>query len=99
MHAILALQKAAHLRDGAPSLGKRIDWLNRCIGLLVDYSDEIEQALNADFGARSIEATRFTDVAGSIGPLKFARANVAKWMKTEKRKTTPAILALFGAKA
>jgi coniferyl-aldehyde dehydrogenase len=99
MQAILALQKAAHLRDGAPSLAKRIDWLNRCIGLLVDYSDEIEQALNADFGARSIEATRFTDVAGSIGPLKFARANVAKWMKTEKRKTTPAILALFGAKA
>jgi len=99
MNAILARQKAAHLRDGAPSLAKRIDWLNRCIGLLVDYSDEIEQALNADFGARSIEATRFTDVAGSIGPLKFARANVAKWMKTEKRKTTPAILALFGAKA
>jgi len=99
MNAILARQKAAHLRDGAPSLEKRIDWLNRCIGLLVDYSDEIEQALNADFGARSIEATRFTDVAGSIGPLKFARANVAKWMKTQKRKTTPAILALFGAKA
>jgi len=99
MQTILAKQKAAHLRDGAPSLVKRIEWLDRCIGLLVDYSTEIEQALIADFGARSADATRFTDVAGSIGPLKHAKAHLAKWMKTEKRKTTPAILGLFGAKA
>ena len=99
MRDILAKQKAAHLRDGAPSLAKRIDWLDRCIGLLVDYSTEIEQALMADFGARSADATRFTDVAGSIGPLKHAKAHVAKWMKTEKHKTSPAILGLFGAKA
>ena len=80
MQAILAKQKAAHLRDGAPSIAKRIEWLDRCIGLLVDYSTEIEQALIADFGARSADATRFTDVAGSIGPLKHAKAHLAKWM-------------------
>ena len=99
MQAILDAQKAAHLRDGAPSLQRRIDWLNRCIGLMVDNATEIEQALNADFGARSAEATRLTDIAGSIGPLKYARDHVAKWMKGEKRKTTPAILGLLGAKA
>jgi coniferyl-aldehyde dehydrogenase len=99
MQQILAKQKAAHLRDGAPSLAKRIAWLDSCIGLLVDHASEIEQALIADFGARSADATRFTDVAGSIGPLKHAKAHLAKWMKTEKRKTTPAILGLFGARA
>ena len=96
---ILARQKAAHLRDGPPSAEKRIDWLNRCIGLLVDHSDEIAEALNADFGARSKDATGLTDIAGSIGPLKHARDNLRQWMKPEKRKTTPAILGLFGAKA
>ncbi|MFT4251129.1 MAG: aldehyde dehydrogenase family protein, partial [Caulobacter sp.] len=96
---VLQRQKAAHLRDGAPSAERRIDWLNRCIGLLVDHQDEIAKAVSDDFGVRSKEATALTDVAGSIGPLKFARDHLRQWMKTEKRRTTPALLGLFGAKA
>jgi len=99
MQALLAKQKAAHLRDGAPSPEKRIERLDRCVGLLVDHRAEIEEALNQDFGARSREATAFTDVASSIGPLQHAKANLKPWMKTERRKTSPALLALFGAKA
>ena len=99
MQKILERQKAAHLRDGAPSAEVRIDRINRCIGLLVDYQGEIEEAVNADFGSRSKEATAFTDVASSIGALKYAREKLKEWMKPEKRKTTPAILGLFGAKA
>ena len=99
MQDILARQKAAHLRDGAPPAEVRIDRINRCIRLLIDNRRTIEDALNADFGSRSREATAFTDVAGSIGPLKHARAHLAKWMRPEKRRTTPALLGLFGAKA
>src|SRR5277367_22874 len=99
MKALLAKQKAAHLRDGEPTAGKRIERLDRCIGLLIDNRTAIEDALNTDFGSRSREATAFTDVAASIGPLKHAKENLKKWMKTEKRKTTPALLGLFGAKA
>jgi len=99
MQALLSRQKAAQLRDGAPSAEKRIERLERCIGLLVDNRKAIEAALNEDFGARSAEATAFTDVAASIGPLAHAKANVRAWMKTERRKTSPALLGLFGAKA
>ena len=99
MHTLLERQKAAHLRNGAPSAEQRIERIDRCIGLLVDFRTEIEEALNADFGARSKEATAFTDVASSIGTLKHAKAHVKAWMKPEKRKTTPALLGLFGAKA
>ncbi|MET3528205.1 coniferyl aldehyde dehydrogenase [Phenylobacterium koreense] len=99
MNALLARQKAAHLRDGEPSAQKRIDRIDRAIALLVDHSAEIQDAVNADFGSRSPEATAFTDVAGSIGPLKHAREHVAKWMRPERRKPSPAILGLFGAKA
>ena len=99
MMGILDRQKAAHLRDGAPSAEKRIERIDRCIGLLVDNARAIEDALNADFGNRSREATQLTDVAGSIGPLKHAKAHLKSWMKGEKRKTSPAILGLFGAKA
>ena len=99
MLAILDRQKAAHIRDGAPSAEKRVEWLDRCIGLLIDHATEIQDALNTDFGNRSREASLLTDISGSIGPLKFAKENLRKWMKTQKRKTTPAILGLFGAKA
>lgn len=99
MQDILNRQKAAHLRDGAPTAEQRIERIDRCIGLLVDNASAIEDALNTDFGNRSREATQLTDIAGSIGPLKHARDNLRKWMKGEKRKTTPAILGLFGAKA
>ncbi len=99
MNALLAKQKAAHLRDGAPTAEKRIERIDRCIALLIDNRKAIEEALNTDFGSRSREATAFTDIAGSIGPLKHAREGLTKWMAPEKRKTTPAILGLFGAKA
>ena len=87
MAAILDKQKQAHLRDGVPSAEVRIDRLDRAIGLLIDFQDEIEEALAKDFGHRSKDATRFTDVASSIGALKFAKKNVAKWMRPERRKT------------
>ena len=99
MQAVLERQKAAHLRDGPPSAELRIDRLNRCIRIIVDHADAIAEALNRDFGNRPKEATGVTDVAGSIGPLKHARDHLRAWMKPEKRKTTPALLGLFGAKA
>ncbi len=99
MQAILAAQKAAHLRDGAPTAEVRIDRLNRCIKLLASHQTAIEDALNADFGSRSREATALADIAASFGPLKHARDHLRKWMKPERRKTTPAILGLLGAKA
>lgn len=99
MQAVLERQKAAQLRDGAPSAELRIDRLNRCIRLLVDHADPIAEALKADFGARPKAGSGVTDVAGSIGPLKHARDHVKRWMRSEKRTPTPALLGLFGAKA
>ncbi len=99
LDSLLAKQRAAQLRDGVPSAAIRIERLNRCIGLLVANRGQIEAALNADFGARSSHATAFTDIASSIGPLKHARGHVARWMRSERRSTTPRILGLLGAKA
>ncbi len=84
------MQKKAHLKDGAPSAEKRIEWLDRAIALLIGHKDAITDALREDFGHRSVEASLFTDVSGSIGPLKHAKAHLKSWMKREKRKVTPA---------
>lgn len=86
MRIALQKQKEAHLKDGFPSAAIRVDRLDRAIGLLVDFQGEIEEALATDFGHRSRDASRFTDVSSSISALKHARKNVKKWMHASKRK-------------
>ncbi len=99
MKTILERQKAAFLGDGPPSVKARVDRLDRCIGLLIAHEAEIVKAVNADFGNRPAEVTGVADIAGSIGPLKHARANVERWMRPKARSTTPSLLGLLGAKA
>ncbi|HWD29903.1 MAG TPA: coniferyl aldehyde dehydrogenase [Rhizomicrobium sp.] len=99
MRRVLDVQRKAHIANGAPSAEKRIEWIDRAIALLVGHKDAIADALREDFGHRSVESSLFTDVSGSIGPLKHAKAHLKTWMKREKRKVTPSILGLFGAKA
>ncbi len=99
MRQVLDRQQKACLADGPPSAELRIDRIDRAIGLLVGHQDAIADALREDFGHRSVHATLLTDVAGSIGPLKFAKENLRAWMRPEKRRVNPSILGLFGARA
>ncbi len=98
MNGLLAKQKAAHLRDGIPSVQKRIEWLDKSIDLLATHGDALNDAMAADFGHRSKDQSNLTDIAGSIGALKHAKSHVAKWMKPEKRKVEFP-LGLLGSKA
>jgi coniferyl-aldehyde dehydrogenase len=99
MRRVLDAQRKAHIKDGPPSAEKRIEWLDRAIGLVVGHKDAIADALREDFGHRSVHASLLTDVSGSISPLKHAKAHLRQWMKREKRKVEPALLGLFGARA
>lgn len=98
MLTILEAQKRAHIREGAPSVALRKDRLNRCVSVLVDYQKDIVDALDADFGSRSKDMSMLTDVMGAIAPLKHARDNFEKWMRTEKRGVEFPF-GLLGAKA
>ncbi|RJF89371.1 coniferyl aldehyde dehydrogenase [Oleomonas cavernae] len=77
---LLKTQKAAHLAAGPLSADERIAWLDRVIGLMVDHQDDIVEALAADFGNRSREATLVADVFAVIGSLKYARENLRDWL-------------------
>jgi coniferyl-aldehyde dehydrogenase len=98
LNEVLEKQKNAHLRDGPLSVETRKEWIDRCIALLIKYQNEIAEAISEDFGHRSTESSLLADVAGSIGSLKSAKENIKKWVKPEKRKVTPSILGLLGAK-
>jgi coniferyl-aldehyde dehydrogenase len=94
----LERMKALNISEGAPSLETRRARLDKAIDLLIENEKAICEALDQDFGGRSHDQSRLTDIAGSIGPLKNARANLAKWMKPSKRKPE-APFGLLGAKA
>ncbi|MDG1664330.1 MAG: coniferyl aldehyde dehydrogenase [Hyphomicrobiales bacterium] len=98
LNEILEKQKKAHLTEGPLSVETRKEWIDRCITLLIKYQNEIAEAIAEDFGHRSTESSLLADVAGSIGSLKSAKENIKKWVKPEKRKVTPSILGLLGAK-
>ncbi|WP_342973297.1 coniferyl aldehyde dehydrogenase [Henriciella sp. AS95] len=98
MSSILTAQKAAHLRDGIPSAEKRIDWIDRSIDLLVTHGEALGKAMSEDFGHRSTDQSDFTDIASSIGALKFAKKHLKSWMKPEKR-SVEFPLNLLGGKA
>ncbi len=95
---ILSVQKEAHLRDGPLTIDKRKEWIDRLIDSIIQYQDKIPQAISDDFSHRSITSSLLTDVASSITSLKIAKVNINKWMKPSKRKVSPAILGLLGAK-
>jgi len=85
MLAMLERQRASYLAEGDVSAETRVDRIDRAIGLLVDHRDRLVEALASDFGHRSEHQSLFTDIAGSIGPLKFARKHVRRWMRPQRR--------------
>lgn len=98
MQETLELQRRAYLDEGVVTVATRIDRIDRAIGLLKKYDDKICDALNTDFGNRSVDQTKLTDVNGTIGPLQHARKNLKKWMRPEKRKVMFP-LGIFGSRA
>lgn len=92
-------QREAFLRDGPPPAEVRIDRIDRCIGLLVDHQDAIAAAIDHDFGCRPTLLSKFTDVSASIEPLKQVRGQLRRWMRPERRRTTPAIIGWIGGSA
>ena len=97
MQAVLDRQKQAYLAEGIVSVETRIDRIDRAIAILQNHGERLSDAMAADFGHRSIDQSRATDIEGSVGPPKHAKKHIRQWMKPEKRKVMFP-LGLFGAK-
>ena len=99
MQAILDRQRAAYLAEGVVSSHTRVDRLERAVQVVKKHQKTFVKAMNEDFGHRSEHQSLFTDIASSIGPLRHAQQNLKRWQKKDKRKVTPGVLALLGARA
>ena len=98
MEAILKTQRDAFVAARPEALGKRRDRINRAIALLIDHSEPLCQAMNEDFGNRSVDQSMMTDIVSSVNFGKYCLKHMDAWAKPEKRKVTFP-LGLLGAKA
>ncbi len=96
---VLDLQRTDFLQEGTVAFKTRFDRLERAIDLLKSNESRLIDAMSTDFGHRSMHQSLFTDIAGSIGPLRIAQKQLKDWMRPEKRKAGPFPLNLLGAKA
>jgi len=88
LSAILKAQRAAHFADGAVSLDKRRDRLNRLIALTCENADAIADAISEDYsGARSRHTTLATEVVAKIHGMEHARDHLEQWTKPEPRES------------
>ena len=86
MQAVLDRQKKAYLAEGVVTAKTRIDRIDRAIDILKKHGDKLSEAMAADFGHRSLEQSKVTDIEGPIAPLEHAKKQLREWMKPERRK-------------
>jgi len=82
---VLDRQKKAFIAESYPAIDVRLDRIDRAIDLLRTNGREICEAIQSDYGCRSIGMSMGTDIVSSIGALNHAKEHLAEWMKAESR--------------
>ena len=82
---ILAAQRAAFLRDGPPTLSRRRADLKKLRAVILARRNEIEAAVNADFGHRSRHETAIMDVVSVILGIDYLHRNLRRFMRPKRR--------------
>ncbi|MFI0454350.1 aldehyde dehydrogenase family protein [Actinomadura sp. 6N118] len=91
---ILQVQRAAYLRDGAPSMAARRSDLSRLKAALIARRSAIEEAINTDFGHRSRHETAMMELGGVVQGIDYLERNLRRFMRPTRRHT--ALMLRFG---
>ena len=89
MHDLLARQRAAHRREGAPTLAARRAALDSLEDILRRDRGAIARAISADFGNRSLDETVLLEVIPLLAAVRHTRRHLARWMRPERRPVSP----------
>ncbi len=83
-----SVQREASRAEPYPSLDLRRDRLTRLIELLCAHQDALCAAVAEDFGVRSALSTKLFDILPPVNALKYARAQLAGWMRPQRRRSS-----------
>jgi coniferyl-aldehyde dehydrogenase len=82
---LLARQRAAFLRDGAPSLTQRRTNLRKLRAAVLARRGALEAALDADFGHRSRHETAIMEMLPLTWGIDYLHRNLRRFMRPERR--------------
>lgn len=83
LHTQLARIRAAQ-RERTPNYAQRIDDLKRLRAALIEYSERLIDAANADFGQRSRHETISADLLMSLHEIDVIKGKLKGWMKPKR---------------
>lgn len=98
LEQLLALQRDAFTASRPEPMSLRKDRIKRAMAILTDHSESLCKAMSADFGSRSMQQSKITDITSTVNSGKHTLKNMDKWAKTQKRPVQFP-LGLLGAKA
>ena len=85
---IFALQRKAYQAHPYPTLAERKENLRKLDRILSANAMAIAEAINADFGHRSIEESLMAEVFASVDGIRHAIKHVGQWMRPQKRSVS-----------
>ncbi|MGN6667372.1 MAG: coniferyl aldehyde dehydrogenase [Trinickia sp.] len=87
LEQLLQLQRDAHAREPFPSWDTRAARLKALRSMLLDNSDALAEALDADFGRRSKAELMLSELWLAKGEIDSALKHGKRWMKPQRRAT------------
>ena len=82
---VFKLQRQAYLQHPYPSLEERQENLRKLDRVLVQNTDAIAEAINADFGHRALEESLMLELFTCVDGIRHTRRKLAKWMRPQRR--------------
>ncbi|WP_028021679.1 coniferyl aldehyde dehydrogenase [Enterovibrio calviensis] len=77
--------KQAFNRNPMPTIDARVDKLVRLKAALISYSDNICQAMNQDYGRRSVQDTLMADILPCVANIDYSIDMLSDWMSPSVR--------------
>jgi coniferyl-aldehyde dehydrogenase len=84
--SVLAAQRDAFMREGAPSLERRRSDLLKLKNGILAHRRDFEAAIAADFGHRSAYETAIMEIMPTIQGINHLRGNLRRWMRPRTRR-------------
>ncbi|WP_076410289.1 coniferyl aldehyde dehydrogenase [Shewanella sp. UCD-KL12] len=85
LSTLLTQQKSSYRSQPAPTCSQRVAQLNALKQALLNYQQPLADALNQDYGNRSVDDTLISDIMPCINNINYSLKNLKKWMKPSAR--------------